>query len=78
MGCRLLFYRYETLKSIDANDIDTDINMAYDDEDINKRQRKAKVEEHKEEAIKAQAPGPKTAEAFRHEASDKKTEDVDE
>jgi hypothetical protein len=52
--------------------------MAYDDEDINKRQRKAEVEEREEEAIKAQAPGPKTAGAFRQEANDKKTEDIDE
>lgn len=65
-------------KKLDTNDIDTDINMAYDDEDINKRQRKAEVEEREEEAIKAQAPGPKTAEAFRQEANDKKTEDIDE
>ena len=63
------FYYYETLKSLDVNDIDT----AHDDEDINKRQLKAKVEERKEEAIKAQTPGPKTAEAFRQEANDKKT-----
>jgi hypothetical protein len=70
----IIFYHYETLKSLEANDID----MAYDNEDINKRQRKAKAEEHKEEAIKAQAPGPKTAEAFRQEANDKKTEDIDE
>jgi hypothetical protein len=29
-------------------------------------------EERKEEVIKAQTPGPKTAQAFRQEASDKK------
>ena len=52
--------------------------MAYDDEDINKRQRKAEVEERKEEAIKAQAPGRKTAEAFRQEANDKKVKNTDE
>jgi hypothetical protein len=46
--------------------------MAYDNEDINKRQLKAKAEEHKEEAIKAQTPGPNTAKVFRQEASDKK------
>ena len=46
--------------------------MAYDNEDINKRQQNAKVEERKEEAIKAQAPGPKTAEAFRQEAKTKR------
>lgn len=34
-------------------------------------QRRAK-EERKEEVIKAQTPGPKTAEPFRQEASDKK------
>jgi hypothetical protein len=53
----IIFYHYETLKSLEANDID----MAYDDKDINKRQRKAKAEERKEEAIKAQTPDPKTA-----------------
>jgi hypothetical protein len=41
--------------------------MAYDNEDINQRQRKAKAEERKEEAIKVQTPGPKTAKVFRHE-----------
>jgi len=70
----IIFYHYETLKSLEVNDID----MAYDNEDINKRQRKAKAEEHKEEAIKAQAPGPKTAEAFRQEANDKKVKNTDE
>jgi hypothetical protein len=33
--------------------------MAYDNEDINKRQRKAKAEERKEEAIKVQHLGQK-------------------
>jgi hypothetical protein len=70
----IIFYHYETLKSLEANDI----NMAYDDEDINKRQRKAKAEEHKEEAIKAQTPGPKTAKVFRHETNDKKVKNTDE
>ncbi|MGA7897498.1 MAG: hypothetical protein WCA39_01400 [Nitrososphaeraceae archaeon] len=41
------------------------------DEDTNS-QRSAKAEERKEEVIKAQTPGPKTAQAFRQEASDKK------
>jgi hypothetical protein len=54
-------------------DVDDDIDMEYDKED-NKTQRKAKVDERKEEAIKAQAPGPKTAEAFRQEAKDSKRE----
>ncbi len=48
------------------------------EEAVNKRQQNAKAEERKEEAIKAEAPGPKTAEAFRQEANDKKTEDMDE
>jgi hypothetical protein len=49
-----------------------------DYEDNNKGQRKAKAEERKEEAINAQSPGPRTAEAFRQEANDKKTEDINE
>jgi hypothetical protein len=64
---------YETLKSMDANSIDMVCEEA-----VNKRQQNAKVEERKEEAIKAQAPGPKTAEVFRQEAIDKKTEDMNE
>jgi hypothetical protein len=48
------------------------------EEDVNKRQQNAKTEERKEEAIRAQSPGPQTAEAFRQEANDKKTEDLNE
>ncbi len=51
------------MKSLDADDID----MNYE-EAVNKRQQNAKAEERKEEAIKAQSPGPKTAEAFRQDA----------
>ena len=64
---------YETLKSLDAISIDMDCEEA-----VNNRQQNTKAEERKEEAIKAQAPGPKTAEEFRQEANDKKTEDINE
>ena len=44
----------------------------------NNSQREAKgAEERKEEVIKAQTPGPKTAEVFRQEASNKKAKDTD-
>jgi hypothetical protein len=62
------------MKSLDANSMDMD----YEEDVNNKRQQNAKAEERKDEAIKAQTPGPKTAEAFRQEANDKKTEDMDE
>jgi len=54
------------------------MDMDYEEDVNNKRQQNAKAEERKDEAIKAQTPGPKTAEAFRQEANDKKTEDMDE
>ena len=38
--------------------------MAYDNEDVDKRQQNTKVEERKEEAIRAQIPGPRTAVAL--------------
>ena len=41
------------------------------DEDTNS-QRHAKAEERKDGVIKVQTPVPKTAQAFRQEASDKK------
>jgi hypothetical protein len=44
-------------------------------EDIS--QRRIKTTKRKEEVIKAQTPGPKTAEAFRQEASDKKSNNTD-
>jgi hypothetical protein len=44
-------------------------------EDIN--QRRIKTTKRKEEVIKAQTPGPKTAEEFRQGASDKKTKNTD-
>ena len=43
----------------------------------NGRLRAAKAEERKEEVIKAQTPGPKTAEVFRQEASNKKAKGTD-
>jgi hypothetical protein len=70
----LIICHYETLKSLDVNSMDMD----YEEDVNNKRQQNAKAEERKDEAIKAQTPGPKTAEAFRQEANDKKTEDMDE
>jgi hypothetical protein len=48
------------------------MSMEYEN---NNGQRKAK-EERKEEVIKAQIPCPKTAEAFRQEAGDKKTKNT--
>ena len=53
----IIFQHHETLKRLGTNDI------GMTDEDISS-QRKAKAEERKEEVIKAQTPGPKTAEAL--------------
>jgi len=61
------------MKSLDANSMDMD----YEEDVNNKRQQNAKAEERKDEAIKAQTPGPKTAEAFRQDANDTKTEEID-
>ncbi len=58
-----------TLKRLE----DTGIGMT--DKDISS-QRRTKAEELKEEVIKAQTPGPKTAEACRQEASNKMTKDA--
>jgi hypothetical protein len=66
----IIVNRYKTLKRLEANDID--IGMTYEN---TTGQRKAK-EERKEEVIKAQIPCPKTAEAFRQEAGDKKTKNT--
>jgi hypothetical protein len=44
----------------------------------NKNLRNAKAEERKEEAIKAQSPGPKTAEMFKQETNDSKSKGTDE
>jgi hypothetical protein len=63
---------FETLNRLEV----IDIGMA--DEKTNNNQREAKAaEERKEEVIKAQTPGPKTAEVFRQEASNKKAKDTD-
>ncbi|HEY7571897.1 MAG TPA: hypothetical protein VH796_11070 [Nitrososphaeraceae archaeon] len=43
----------------------------------NKSLRNVKAEERKEEAIKAQSPGPNTAEMFRQEANDSKSKKAD-
>ena len=49
-----------------------------DENNNSQREAKAakKAEERKEEVIKAQTPGPKTAEVFRQEASNKKAKDT--
>ena len=52
------FCHYETLKAWML------MTMAYDNEDVDKRQQNTKVEERKEEAIRAQIPGPRTAVAL--------------
>ena len=43
--------------------------MTYED---TRNQRNTKAEKRKEEVIKSQSPGPKTAEAFRQDAKDAK------
>jgi hypothetical protein len=51
--------------------------MTYED---TRNQRKTKAEKRKEEVIKSQSPGPKTAEAFRQDAkdaNDTKTKEID-
>ena len=47
------------------------------DENNNSQWEAKRTEERKEEVIKAQTPGPKTAEVFRQEASNKKAKDTD-
>ena len=64
---------FEILNRLEA----IDIGMA-DENKNNNSQREAKAaEERKEEVIKAQTPGPKTAEVFKQEASNKKAKDTD-
>jgi hypothetical protein len=60
---------FETLNRFEA----IDIGMA---DENNNSQREAKAAEKRKEVIKAQAPGPKTAEVFRQEASNKKAKDT--
>jgi hypothetical protein len=48
--------------------------MTYED---TRNQGKTKAEKRKEEVIKSQSPGPKTAEAFRQDANDAKTKEID-
>jgi hypothetical protein len=48
--------------------------MTYED---TRNQGKTKAEKRKEEVIKSQSPGPKTAEAFRQDAKDTKTKKID-
>ena len=62
----ILLESIDWLKYHKSQSIDIDMT-----EDIS--QRRIKTTKRKEEVIKAQTPGPKTAEAFRQEASDKKT-----
>jgi hypothetical protein len=45
------------------------------DENNNSQWQTKAAEDRKEEVIKAQTPGPKTAEVFRQEASNKKAKD---
>jgi len=63
-------HRYEILIRLAANNI----GMTYED---TRNQGKTKAEKRKEEVIKSQSPGPKTAEAFRQDANDAKTKEID-
>jgi hypothetical protein len=62
---------FETLKRLEA------IDIGMTEEKTNSQRQAKAAEERKEEAIKAQTPGPKTAEVFRQEASNKKAKDTD-
>lgn len=62
---------FETLNRLEA------IDIGMTDENNNSRREAKAAEERKEEVIKAQTPGPKTAEVFRQEASNKKAKDTD-
>jgi hypothetical protein len=64
---------FETLNRLEA----IDIGMADENNNSQREAKAAEVEECKEEVIKAQTPGPKTAEVFRQEASNKKAKDTD-
>ena len=64
---------FETLNRFEA----IDIGMADENNNSQREAKAAKAEERKEEVIKAQTPGPKTAEVFRQEASNKKAKDTD-
>jgi len=58
--------KYRLVKYHKSQSIDIDMT-----EDIS--QRRIKITKRKEEVVKAQTPGPETAEEFRQETSNKKT-----